>query len=131
MLNSVELIRQPANGSDEIERASEVLQRQIRHLLRLVDDLLDVERLAHGKIALQKKRATLSEIVDAAMEICRPIIDPNSHQFAVSLPSEPVTLDVDADRVAQVIANLVHNAFKYTPATGRIDLLVEARNREL
>jgi signal transduction histidine kinase len=131
MLNSVELIRQPANGSEQLERASEVLQRQIRHLLRLVDDLLDFERLAHGKITLQKKRITLSEILDAGMEICRPMIDPKSHQFAVSLPSEPVTLDVDADRIAQVIANLVHNAFKYTPAGGRIDLTVEAKNRDL
>ncbi|MBV8774407.1 MAG: PAS domain-containing protein, partial [Deltaproteobacteria bacterium] len=131
MLNSVELILQPTKGREEIQRASEVVQRQIRHLLRLVDDLLDVERLAHGKIALQKKRATVAEIIDAAMEICRPMIDPNSHQFMVSFPPETVTLEVDADRIVQVIANLLHNAFKYTPPGGRIDLIVEAQNREL
>jgi CheY-like chemotaxis protein/two-component sensor histidine kinase len=100
-------------------------------LLRLVDDLLDVERLAHGKIALQKKRASLSDVVDAAMEICRPLIDPNSHHFTVSLPPQPVTLEVDADRIAQVIANLVHNAYKYTPPGGGIELAAAVENRKV
>jgi two-component system CheB/CheR fusion protein len=131
MLNSVELLHRPARASDEIDRATEVLQRQIRHLLRLVDDLLDVERLAHGKIELQKRRVKLSEIIDAAMEICRPLIDPNSHHFTISLPSEPLTLEVDADRIAQVIANLVHNAFKYTPFDGRIELAAATQNLEV
>jgi two-component system CheB/CheR fusion protein len=131
MLNSVELLRRPAKGSEEIERASEVLQRQIRHLLRLVDDLLDVERLAHGKIALQKKRTTLTEIVDAAMEICRPLIEPGSHHLNISLPSRALTLNVDPDRIAQVIANLLDNAFKYTSGGGQIDLAVEIQDHEL
>jgi two-component system, chemotaxis family, CheB/CheR fusion protein len=131
MLNSVELLHRPARSGDEVLRASEVLQRQIQHLLRLVDDLLDVERLAHGKIVLQRKRERLSEIINSAMGICRPLINPNSHTFTVSLPSEPVTLEVDTDRIAQVIANLVHNAFKYTSPGGRIELAAEAENREL
>jgi PAS domain S-box-containing protein len=131
MLSSVELLHRPTKSAQEIERASDVLQRQIRHLLRLVDDLLDVERLAHGKITLQRKRVQLSDIVGAAMEICRPIIDPSSHDFRSMLPSAPVLLEVDADRIAQVIANLVHNAFKYTPVGGRIELMAEVENAEV
>lgn len=131
MLNSTELLYRPAQGSEEINRVSDVLQRQIRHLLRQVDDLLDFEGIAHGKIALQKKRARLTEIVEAAMEICRPLTAPDSHHFTVSLPPEPVTLEVDAGRIAQVIANLVHNAFKYTPPDGRIELAAEVQNHEV
>jgi two-component system CheB/CheR fusion protein len=131
MLNSVELIQQPARGREDIARASGVLQRQVGHLLRLVDDLLDLERLAHGKIALQKKPAKLSEIVDGAMEICHALVDSNDYQFVISLPSEPVMLAVDADRMSQVICNLVHNAFKYTPPGGRIELAAEVTNREV
>jgi two-component system CheB/CheR fusion protein len=131
MLNSVELLHRPARGSQEVERASDVLRRQIRHLLRLVDDLLDVERLAHGKIVLWRKSARLLDIVDAAMEICRPLIDPDCHDFIVSLPTEPTLLYVDGDRIAEVIANLVHNAFKYTPSGGRIELAAEVQDRDV
>ncbi len=131
MLNNVELLHRPAKGGQEVERVSDVLQRQIRYLLRLVDDLLDVERLAHGKIALQKKSTRLSDIVNAAMEICRPLIDPGCHHFIVSLPTEPTSLHVDSDRIAQVIANLVHNAFKYTPSGGRIELAAEVQDRDV
>jgi len=131
MLNSVELLQRPPRKGEEIDAARELLQRQIRHLLRLVDDLLDVERLAHGKIALQRTIVPLSDIVEEAVEICRPLIDPRVHHFTVSLPSEPVLLQVDADRIAQVIANLVHNAFKYTPPGGQIELVAEVQNREV
>jgi len=65
------------------------------------------------------------------MEMCRPLIDPNSHHLAMSLPREPVTLEVDLRRIAQVIANLVHNAFKYTPPDGRIELAAEVQNGEV
>jgi two-component system CheB/CheR fusion protein len=131
MLNSVELLQRPSRSTEEVQRASDVLQRQIRHLLRLVDDLLDVERLSHGKIALQKERALLAEIIDAAMEICQPLINPNSRHFSISLPTEPVVLEVDADRIAQVIANLVDNAFKHTPPDGHIGLIAEVQNHEV
>jgi two-component system, chemotaxis family, CheB/CheR fusion protein len=131
MMSSIELLRRPAKTTDEIERARELLQRQIRHLLRLVDDLLDVERLAHGKIGLQKKRVPLTEIVETAMQICRPLLDPSSHRFTVVLPPDPLFLEVDPERIAQVLANLVHNAFKYTPAGGRIELVAQAEGSEV
>jgi two-component system CheB/CheR fusion protein len=131
MANSVELLHRPGRSAQEIDRAREVLQRQIRYLIRLVDDLLDVERLAQGKIALQKRRVQLSEIVDAAMEICRPLSDSSSHHFTISLPPEPVLLEVDPERIAQVVANLVHNAFKYTPPGGRIDFAAEVHDGEV
>jgi two-component system CheB/CheR fusion protein len=131
MLNSIELIARSCEGKQEIERANQVLHRQIRHLIRLVDDLLDVERLAHGKIALQKQRARLSDIVDAAIEMCRPMIDLKSRQFTVTVPAVPVIIEVDVDRMVQVIANLLHNAFKYTQPGDRIDLTAETQNYEL
>ncbi len=131
MLNSIELIERSSKGNQEIERANQVLHRQIRHLIRLVDDLLDVERLAHGKIALRKRQTRLSDVVDAAIEICRPMIDLEGRQLTVSLPTLPVIFEVDPDRLVQVIANLLLNAFKYTQPGGRVDLTAETRDREL
>ena len=78
MLNSVELLRRPVGNGEEIDRTIDILQLRIRNLLRLVDDLLDFEYLAHGTIALQKTRVRLSDIVEAAMEMCRPPLIPTA-----------------------------------------------------
>jgi CheY-like chemotaxis protein/two-component sensor histidine kinase len=88
----------------------------------LLDDLLDVARITQGKLDLKKQRITLNSVVDSAVEAVRPLLDSKSHQFKVTLPLEPVALDVDPLRLSQVIGNLLTNAAKYTDAGGHITL---------
>jgi signal transduction histidine kinase len=105
--------------------------RQVRQLVRLVDDLLDVSRITGGKIALRKERVALGDVVARAIETTRSVIESRGHDLTVSLPPEPVGLDADPARLAQVVANLLSNAAKYTPPGGRIWLTAEAAGDEL
>ena len=107
------------------QRARLILRRQVDHLARLVDDLLDVSRITQRKVVLQRSRVTLATVVEAAVETARPLIERERHQLSVRLPPAAIALDIDAVRISQVIANLLNNAAKFTPAGGRIAL--EAR----
>ena len=102
-----------------------VIGRQIRHLSRLVDDLLDVSRFTRGKIELRKREEELGPIVQGAVETTRPVLEQKGHRLTVTLPGEPVFLEADATRIEQVLANLLHNAAKFTDPGGKIDLAVE------
>ena len=104
----------------------EQMERQLFHLSRLVEDLLDVARISEGKISLQKEQIDLSTILRSAIEASQPKIDAAGHAFTVELPDEPVMLDVDHTRMAQVVANLLNNAAKYTPRGGNISLCVNS-----
>jgi signal transduction histidine kinase/ActR/RegA family two-component response regulator len=98
----------------------QVLDRQLRHLVRLVDDLLDVTRISSNKVRLRKARVELAPIVRQAIEAVAPEFDAARHQLSVDLPDQPIWLDADADRLAQVVINLLTNAARYTPPAGRI-----------
>lgn len=98
------------------------MARQVAHLTRLVDDMLDISRIDQGKISLSKDRVALRTVLDFAVEASRPQIDAAGHAFATDLPSEPVCLFADPTRLAQVVSNLLNNAARYTPAGGRISL---------
>jgi len=110
---------------DPLQHATDVIERQVRHLSRLLEDLLDVSRISRGKIELRRSRVDLATVVADAVETSRPLIADRGHEFTVELPQQPVVLDVDATRIEQVISNLLNNAAKYTPAGGRISLKVE------
>jgi signal transduction histidine kinase len=110
---------------DELRWCHDVIQRQAEHLTRLVEDLLDVSRISHGKIKLQRRPLDMAEVVERAVESCRPFIDAKRHAFTVMLPSTPAWVNGDAVRLTQVVANLVHNAAKYTEDGGRIRLSLE------
>ncbi len=103
-------------------RARQIMQRQVDHLVRLVDDLLDVSRITRGKIGLQRTRVELSEVVQRAVETTRPHIDAQRHRLMIHLPSEPVALDADPIRLAQILGNLLNNAAKYTEPGGTIEV---------
>lgn len=106
----------------ELIWSRDALQRQIVHVGRLVDDLLDVSRIAEGKIELRRQTVELRSIMHQAVEGSRANIDASSHELCVHEPDEPIFLDADPVRLTQIIQNLLNNAAKYTPANGRIGL---------
>ena len=107
-----------------------MMERQVQHLTRLLDDLLDVSRISRGKVALQVQRIDLNQAIQAALEANRALIEKMKHELTVSLPPEPVWLDADPVRLAQVFSNLVNNAAKYTPDGGKIALAVTQSGEE-
>ena len=109
--------------------AQNMMKQQVRHMVRLVDDLLDVSRIMRGKVQLRKERVQLADVVARGVETARPLIDAQKHELAVSLPKEPVWLEVDAVRIAQVIANLLNNAAKYNDKPGHIVLTASGQAR--
>ena len=111
-------------ASTQADDIRERMDRQLFHLSRLVEDLLDISRISNGKISLRKERIELATIVRSAVEASQPNLDAAGHAFSASVPDEPIWLDVDHTRMAQVIANLLNNAAKYTPPGGEVSLLV-------
>jgi len=126
--NAIQLLR--AGSAKELDQASlyEMIDRQVRHLTRLVDDLLDLSRITRGKIHLQMECVTTAEIVARSVEMARPLIDSRKHQLTVVLPPEPLYVRGDPVRLAQAIGNLLNNAAKYTEEGGHIWLSVERRD---
>ena len=103
----------------------DVIDRQVRHMTRLVDDLLDVSRISRGKITLKCKELDLAAVVDQAVKSCRSLITARKHTLDVALPDRPVRVAADPARLVQIVANLLNNAAKYTNEGGRIWLTVE------
>jgi signal transduction histidine kinase/CheY-like chemotaxis protein len=116
-------IARSASATDEQRRWShDVIERQVKNMALLLDDLLDVSRISQGTLLLRRAAVALSSVVEAAVEVARPHIDAKGHRLEVNLPVAPVTLDVDLLRIAQVIGNLLTNAAKYTDPGGRLAL---------
>jgi PAS domain S-box-containing protein len=112
-------------GADgTIEQARAMLDRQLTQMTRLVDDLLDVSRLTNGKLALRQEILDMREVITTALETSKPLIEQHGHQLSVTLPDEPVLVDGDRVRLAQVVSNLLTNSAKYTPHGGQIRLTV-------
>ena len=118
--NAASIIRQRGKGDDRLQRASDVIERQIVHMTRLVDDLLDVARITRGLVALQKESVDLRALVWQAVELVRPLLDARKQQLRVELPLHRLPLYVDRVRLIQVVANVLSNATKYTPEHGSI-----------
>jgi PAS domain S-box-containing protein len=123
--NSLQIMKLPMVNAATIERARDVMERQVHQLVRLVDDLMDVSRYMQGKIELRKERIELATVVARAVETARPGIDAQQHELTVSLPTESLPLEADPVRLAQVLSNLLTNAGKYTEPGGRIRLTAE------
>jgi CheY-like chemotaxis protein/two-component sensor histidine kinase len=108
-----------------------VIEDQVKHMTRMVDDLLDVSRITRGKVVLQKEPVDLEVVVDLAVEASRPLIEDCNHRLTVALPDHPVLLEVDPARMAQVLSNLLNNAAKYTDEGGEIAMTAEQQGREV
>ncbi|HEY8508891.1 MAG TPA: ATP-binding protein [Steroidobacteraceae bacterium] len=129
--NAAQILRVHAGGKPELDWARSVIERQTRHLSRLVDDLLDVSRMVRGQITLQKSVVDLAEIVRHAIETSRPLMRSRHHRLDVRLPSQPVRLDGDLTRLAQVVSNLLNNAAKYTQEGGHVWLDARIENQHV
>jgi signal transduction histidine kinase len=112
--------------AEALARAREILDQQVTQMTRLVDDLMDVSRVALGKISLERRSVDLGELVDGAVDGARPALSERNHRFDVALPEKPVLLEVDPDRIRQVLLNLLINAAKYTEPGGSVRLTVNA-----
>jgi signal transduction histidine kinase/ActR/RegA family two-component response regulator len=119
---SLALLNQKRSTEEDNAWARKVIDRQIRHMARLLDDLLDVGRIANDKLELRRQTVTLASVIDAALEASRPAIESGNHALEVKLPATPVYLDADPVRLAQVFSNLLTNAAKYTDRGGRVRL---------
>jgi signal transduction histidine kinase/ActR/RegA family two-component response regulator len=129
--NAVEVLRLRGPRGPDLLWGRDVIERQVDCLTRLIDDLLDMSRISRGKIGLRKRRVGLAEIITGAIESSRPLIDRHGHELSVVLPPEPVPLEADAVRLAQVFMNLLNNAAKYTGQGGHIRLTAERRGGDV
>jgi signal transduction histidine kinase len=122
--NAVEILRTPEAAPQMRERALDMMDRQLRQMVRLVDDLLDVSRITTGKLAVRKAVFDLRDAARDAIETVRPFIDARNHQLEVAMDEAALPVDGDRARLSQVIGNLLHNAAKYTEPGGRIFLTI-------
>jgi signal transduction histidine kinase len=128
--NALEIIRRIAPPDPKFIWASDVMDRQVHHLTRLVEELLDVARISQGKIQLNKEPVDLAAVIAQSVETAQPFIDARGHTLTVKVPDTPVWLQGDFARLAQVVSNLLHNAAKYSDDGGRILLELSVQDGE-
>jgi two-component system CheB/CheR fusion protein len=129
--NAVALLAKQNSPDAELTWSREVIERQVDQLSRLIDDLLDIARIASGKLLIRKERLPLERAIDMALETSRPHINAAGHHLSVLLPSERITVEGDATRLAQVFSNLLNNAARYTDGQGEITLAAEVEDAEV
>ncbi|MFO0877449.1 MAG: PAS domain S-box protein [Gemmataceae bacterium] len=129
--HAIQILHLRESPSEEVVWARDMIDRQIQQMTRLIDDLMDVSRIARGRLELRKERIELAKVVQGAVETSRPLIEKQQHALALALPPEPIYLDGDLTRLAQVFANLLNNAAKYTAPGGHIWLTAERQGGEV
>jgi PAS domain S-box-containing protein len=118
--SAVEVIRLARGDQELVERARATIERQLLHLVRITDDLLDVARITQNKVQLRRERIDLRTVLQSAIEATRPMLDTQMHSLTVHVPESPIWVDVDFTRIAQAVSNLLSNAAKYTEPRGHI-----------
>jgi signal transduction histidine kinase/CheY-like chemotaxis protein len=127
----LDILRLRSGDAQATQRATDIMERQLRQMVRLVDDLLDVSRINTGKFTIKTGRVELKAVVNDALEVVRPYIELHGHELAIDLPDRPVFLHGDATRLAQILSNLLNNAAKYTNRGGRVSLTATVEDRSL
>ncbi|MET0311093.1 MAG: PAS domain S-box protein [Burkholderiaceae bacterium] len=129
--NAVTVLQLEPSPSPVVRSSRDMIDRQLSHMTRLVDDLLDAGRLTTGKIQLKKQQTLYNAVVARAVEAVRPLVDARQHELTVDVPAHDIHVDADGTRLSQVLQNLLVNAAKYTPSCGRIELKVWVEGRQL
>jgi len=129
--NGLQVLRLAGGDVDAVTQARAMMDRQLSHMVRLIDDLLDVSRISRNKMELRRERVLLADVIGSAVETARPQIEAGGHELTVALPPGPVFLEADLTRLAQVFSNLLTNSAKYTHTGGRIQLSAVRRAQEL
>ena len=129
--NGLELMKLAKNDSAVVEQARAMMERQVGHMVRLIDDLLDLSRISQGTLELKRERIELAVIVRNAVETSQPLIEQMGHELSLVVPTVPIYLDGDMSRLTQVISNLLNNSAKYTERGGRIRLCAEQLGSEI
>lgn len=129
--NALQIFRGKGLPVPELQWATEVIDRQVHQMTRLVDDLLDMSRITSGKIELRKERIELAPVVNGVVDALRPLIDKWGHELTVTIPPQPIYLDADPTRLSQILSNLLNNAAKYTDHGGRIWLIAELEKDQI
>src|SRR5262249_46509826 len=122
MSNMLEVVKRANGDSRIIKSAHETLERQLGQMIRLVDDLLDLNRVTHDRLELRRSEVDLSSVIQQAVEVARPLVDAAGHHLTIDLPDEPVYLNADRARLAQLFGNLLNNSCKYTRPGGTVSL---------
>ncbi|HEX4613741.1 MAG TPA: PAS domain S-box protein, partial [Urbifossiella sp.] len=128
--NGLQVIRLAEDRATR-DRSQKMMDRQLAHMVRMIDDLLDVSRIGRNKMELRRARVALADVVGSAVETARPAIEEAGHELTVALPEQPVYLDADLTRLSQVLSNLLTNSAKYTERGGKVWLWAEPRAGEV
>ena len=128
--HTLEILKRGGGDEATLRRSFEIMERQLGHLVRLVDDLLDLNRITHNRIELRKERVELRSVIDQALHTIRPLVESARHEMTVVWSPEPLFLDADPVRLSQVFGNLLHNACKYTSPGGRIRVTSKRQGSE-
>ncbi len=123
--NALEIMRLAGHDPTAMERGRAMVERQVKQLVRLIEDLLDISRITRGKVQLRKEQVEVARVVQSALETCQPFLERGGQRLKVDLPRRPLVIEADPARLAQVLINLLHNAAKYTDPGGQIGLTVE------
>jgi PAS domain S-box-containing protein len=129
--NALQILHHAGPDGAVARSVYDMMERQVNHMVRLVDDLMEVSRITRGKIELRRERIELAAVVGSAVETTRPLIDAAGHALTVDLGDEPLELDADPVRLAQVFGNILNNAAKYTPSGGQITVRAERRGSQV
>ena len=123
--NGLQVLRRTPDAAGAGSGSQEMMDRQLTHMVRLIDDLLDVSRIGRNKMDLRRQRVALADVITSAVETAQPALDSAGHELTVTLPGKPVDLDADLTRLAQVFSNLLTNSAKYTHRGGKVWLTAE------
>ncbi len=128
--NGLQVMKLASQDGEVVEQVRAMMERQLGQMVRLIDDLLDVSRISRGKIELKRARVELARVIQNAVETSRPLLEQAGHELTVNMPAEPIYVDGDLTRLAQIFANLLNNAAKFTERGGRVSLVAERRGRD-
>jgi CheY-like chemotaxis protein len=129
--NSLEIIKRAHSDLGLLDHARETMERQLSHMVRLIDDLLDVSRITHNRLELRKSICELRSIIEQAVQTVQPLADSRGHRLSAQLPDTPIQLNADPVRLTQVFINLLENACKYTEPGGLVQLTVESSGNQV